>query len=391
MIPQKTEESKTLALLEKVRVLKAQGKDIVSFAAGESDFPTPPAVVEKAYASMKAGNTRYVSTPGIDSLRQGIAEDYVKRLHVPWVSKENVLMVAGAKQGLFLTLDALLSSGDEVLIPKPYWVSYPGIVKAVGGTSVFLKGDEARDYFPSIAELEKSKTSRTRALIFASPSNPTGGMIERAHLNEIVHWCVENKITLIFDELYERLILDDSREHVCALSLIDHAASEYIVSVNAFSKTLAMTGWRVGFVVTHAQNVKSLSALQGQMLTCLPGFLQEACLEGLKGAEDIIKPVISAFKKRLALLTSGIDKIPNLSYIRPSGAFYLFINAEKVIAKRGFKDDRELSLAMVEEIMVVTVDGTSMGMPGWLRLSFATSEAEIQKGIDRLAKFCSSP
>lgn len=388
MIPQKTEESKTLALLERVRKLKAEGKDIVSFAAGESDFSTPAVVVEKAYEAMKKGNTRYVSTLGIESLREAIAQDYRERLGAKWVTKDNVLMVAGAKQGLFLVLDALLNPADEVLIPKPYWVSYPGIVKAVGGKSVFVEGSSQDGFFPTVESLDKAKTPQTKALIFASPCNPTGSMITKSHLEAIVSWCVKNKVTLIYDELYERLVLDDSKTHVSALALIDHTASEYVVSVNAFSKTLAMTGWRVGYVVTHSQNIKALAPLQGQMLTCIPGFLQEACIEGLKNGNEIIKPVVAAFKSRLKILTEGLDKIPSLSYMRPSGAFYLFVNVEKVIKQKGYPDDLACAAALIDEALIATVDGTSMGMPGWLRFSFATSETEIKKGLERLAKFC---
>ncbi len=204
MIPQRVAGSSTLAMLEKVRQMKAQGLDVISFAAGESDFDTPKDVIEVAYKEMLSGNTRYVSTQGVPVLREALAKDYKNRLHVEWIKSEHFLVVAGAKQGIHLVLSCLCEPNDEVLIPAPYWVSYPGIVKSILATPKIVETKLEDRYFPTVESLEKSYTPKTKALIFASPNNPTGQMITEAHLKSIIDWCEKKKVVLVYDELYER-------------------------------------------------------------------------------------------------------------------------------------------------------------------------------------------
>jgi aspartate aminotransferase len=389
MIPQRVAESSTLALLQKVRELKASGKDVVSFAAGEADFETPEVVVSETFESIRRGNTRYVSTQGIPVLREVVAQDYRKRLGASWVKDEHVLTCVGAKQGIYLAMVGVLEPGasEEVIIPKPYWVSYPGITLAASGVPVYVETTAEDDFFPTVASLEKVRSPKSKILILSSPANPTGTMIGKDHLKAIVDWCVTNKITLIYDEIYERLVLKD-RPHVCALALVDELQSEYVIAVNATSKSLAMTGWRMGYLLSHPINIKALTALQSQMLTCLPGFIQEGAAAGLREVDTLFPPIIARFKKRLTLLESLLEKIPDISFAPPQGAFYMFANISEIMKKRGFATDKDFCAALLEEVQVVVNPGSSFGMPGYIRMSFATSEAEIQKGADRLAKFC---
>jgi len=383
MMKAKVKASQTLAMLQKVRDMKAQGIDVVSFAAGEPDFPTPEVVQNAAIASLKKGNTYYVATPGIPALRKAIAKDYSERLGASWVKPEHVIVTAGAKQGLYLVLAALLERGDEVLIPKPYWVSYPDVVDAAQGVGVYISTKKSNGFFPTVEELDAAKTSKTKALIFSSPGNPSGTMISKDMLKATVEWCVKNKITLIYDELYERLVLG-SQKHISALSLISENESEYVISVNAFSKTLAMTGWRLGYAVTAKENIDALSPLQGQMLTCLPGFLQEGAITGLEQVSTFLPGFISLYQSRMKALCEGLNQISNVSYLKPEGAFYVFVDMSQVIKERAFDGDKKLVEALLEEQKLVVVGGSSMGMHGWIRLSYSTSEAEIKRGVEHL-------
>jgi len=388
MIPEKVQESLTLALLGKVREMKARGEDVVSFAAGEPDFDTPPFIIEEAARSMKAGNTRYVASQGQVNLREAIAEDYRERLNSKWVTPASIVVTGGAKQGLYLLMDVIMEPGDEALIPVPYWVSYPSIVKSVSGVAKPLACQEKNGYFPTVAELEAAYTPKTKVLIFSSPGNPSGTMIQESLLKEIIEWCTKRKVYLLYDELYERLVLSPDRKHISALALCNEAGSEYVFAINACSKTMAMTGWRLGWVAGHPENIKRLTAIQSQMVTCFPGFIQDAAAKGMKEAETFLKPIVKAYSARRDMIVKGITDIPGLKCIKPDGAFYLFVDVSAVCQKHGWADDKEFAAKILEAERVVVVPGGSMGMKGWVRLSFATSEAEIQKGIERFKRFC---
>ncbi|MEO5667921.1 MAG: pyridoxal phosphate-dependent aminotransferase [Bdellovibrionota bacterium] len=388
MVPEKVQESLTLALLGKVREMKARGEDVVSFAAGEPDFDTPPFIIEEATRSMKAGNTRYVASQGQLNLREAIASDYRERLNSKWVTPASIVVTGGAKQALYLLMDVIMEPGDEALIPVPYWVSYPSIVKSVSGVAKPLACQEKNGYFPTVAELEAAYTPKTKVLIFSSPGNPSGTMIQESVLKEIIEWCAKRKVYLLYDELYERLVLSPERKHISALALCDEAGSEYVFAINACSKTMAMTGWRLGWIAGHPENIKRLTAIQSQMVTCFPGFIQDAAAKGMKEAESFLKPIITAYSKRRDLIMKGISSIPGLKCIKPDGAFYLFVDATDVIKKKGLADDKAFAAGILEAERVVVVPGGSMGMKNWVRLSFATNEDEINKGIERFKRYC---
>lgn len=389
MIPSRVAESSTLALLQKVRELKAAGKDVVSFAAGEADFDTPEVVVTETFESIRRGNTRYVSTQGIPALREVIALDYRRRLAAPWVKDEHVLVCVGAKQAIYLAMVGILTPGasEEVIIPKPFWVSYPGLTKAAAGVEVYLETKAEDGFFPTPQALDAVRTAKSKILILSSPANPTGTMIRKDQLQAIVDWCVQHKVVLIYDEIYERLVLKD-QPHVCALALTDEAGAEFVVSVNATSKSLAMTGWRMGYLLSHSQNIKALTAMQSQMITCLPGFIQEGAAAGLRAVDELFPPIVARFKARLELLEGLLKAIPGISFTPPQGAFYLFANVQEVMKRKGIASDKDFCNALLEQAQLVVNGGSSFGMPGYIRMSFATSEDEIRKGVDRLARFC---
>lgn len=386
IIQPKVTESLTLALLGRVREMRAQGLDVASLAAGEPDFPTPDFVIDAAIASMKGGNTKYVDSQGIRPLREAIAEDYKKRYGISWITPQHIVVTAGSKQGIHVSLAALLKDGDEVLVPRPYWVSYPSLVKAAGGVVKDFDTLAKDKYFPTPEQLEKHYTPHTKALIFSSPCNPTGKMITKEALKGIVDWCVKRKVQLIYDEIYERLVLGN-QPHVCPLSLVNDEGKD-IFCVNALSKSLSMTGWRLGYIVSHPENIKALTALQTQFITCLPGFLQDAGVAGLHGATEFLKPVIKTFKERLQVLTEGLKTIPDITFVEPEGAFYVMADVSKVMARKGIANDRVFCEELLKKELTVINPGASMGMPGWVRLSFATNVEEIRKAIERLKRFC---
>ena len=265
-------------------------------------------------------------------------------------------------------------------------MSYPGIAKAAHATCVFVPTDESTAFFPTIDALNRAKTSKTRALVFSSPNNPMGTMIDRDQLVKIANWCTENKVYLIFDELYERISLD-GKEHVCPLALGDEAASEYILSVNAASKSLAMTGWRIGYLVGHKKNIEALSALHGQMLTCLPSFVQEAAVAGFPVADRFLEPVIEAYRRRRNLVLDALKGVTNVKVVPPTGAFYAAIDCSMIVKKLSLPSDYELAEKILIDAKVAVIPGKSMGLPGWIRLSFATSDADVVEGMKRLVKF----
>ena len=388
MITQKVQESQTLALLGKVRAMKAEGIDVVSFAAGEPDFDTPKEVLEAAEKGMRSGNTRYVASQGQLNVRETIAKDARERLNSEWVSDKNIVVTGGAKQALYLLLDSILEPGDEVVIPIPYWVSYPGITKVIGGVPNLVKTEQANGYFPTVEALEKTYNPKVKALVFSSPSNPTGMMISAEQLKAVGDWCIEKKVYLLFDELYERLVLNEEKKHVSLFSLFSEAESEYLFTVNACSKTLAMTGWRLGWVVGHPDNIKRLTAIQSQMVTCFPGFIQDGVVAGLEAATDFLPPVVETYKNRRKKMIEGIESIDGLECLKPDGAFYLFVNVEGVLKKKGWSDDKVFAANILEQQKVVVIPGSSFGMPNWVRLSFATSDKEIDRGLERLREFC---
>ncbi len=386
MIPKKISGSETLALLQRIRELKAKGENIISFAAGESDFQSPTQAVERVYSALKSGNTKYGPTQGIPDLLNALAKDQKERLNISWIRPEHILLSVGAKQGIHLVLSALLEQGDEVLVPAPYWVSYPGIIKAVNAKAVIFNTSAEKHLFPTAAELSKYKTSKTKAVIMASPNNPSGSMIPKAQLEEIIQWCKEQKVLLVFDELYERLVYE-SEKHNSPLSLINEADSEWVVSVNAFSKAYAMTGWRLGYISSHKDNIAALSALQSQVLTCVPPFLQEGAVAAIENSSTYLPPIIASFKKRRDLFMSIAEQIPHVKAYSPQASFYILMNVEEAMKRKGSKDTNEFVEQLLNEEKVAINAANSFGMPGHVRFSFSVSEADITEGLARIKRF----
>ncbi len=376
--------SPTLAVDAKAKALQAAGEDVCSFAAGEPDFDTPDHIKEACIVALKAGKTKYAPTPGIEPLRQAIAERYGAEYGLK-VTTGQVVVSPGGKFNCYLGVLAVCSPGDEVVIPAPYWVSYPEMVKLAGAIPKFVLCDDRTGFKLTPAQLTAAITPRTRLLIFNSPSNPTGAVYTRAELAALVEVAVRHNLYILSDEMYEHLIYDGVTP-TCVASLSPEAEARTI-TVAGFSKTYAMTGWRIGTTVAPQPIAKAIAELQSQTSSNVTTFAQYGALAALtekQKTQAAVATMLAAFDRRRKYLHAALNAIPGVSCLLAQGAFYLFPN----ISSFGLKD-MEFCNRLLETEKVAAVPGSAFGAEGYLRLSYATSDAIIAKGVERLARFCS--
>jgi aspartate aminotransferase len=375
--------SPTLAVDAKAKALQAAGEDVCSFAAGEPDFDTPEHIKEACLVALKAGKTKYAPTPGIDPLRQAIATRYGAEYGLK-VAPAQVIVSPGGKFNCYLGVLATCSPGDEVVIPAPYWVSYPEMVKLAGATPRFVLCDDRTGFKLTPAQLAAAITPKTRLLILNSPSNPTGAVYTRAELEAIVAVAVEHNLYILSDEMYEHLIYDGARP--TCIATFSPEVEARTLTVAGFSKTYAMTGWRIGTTVAPLPVAKAIAELQSQMSSNVTTFAQYGALAALTEKEKTaasLTTMLTAFDRRRQLLHAGLNRIPGVSCLLAQGAFYLFPN----ISSFGLKD-LDFCNRLLESEKVAAVPGSAFGAEGYLRLSYATSDAVIVKGLERLARFC---
>lgn len=384
--------SPTLAVNTRAKQLKAEGRDVLSFAAGEPDFATPDHVLAAAAAAASTGQTRYTPVPGTPALRQAVC-DYQRRVGGAGVDYElgDVLVSCGAKHALYNLFQALLDPGDAVLIPAPYWVSYPAQVQLAGATSVPVHAHLSDGFVPTRGALReavglaRNAGARPKAVIINSPCNPTGAGYPRAALEALVEESLSLGLSIVSDEIYGRLTYDGF-EHTSIPSLSAEAkAATYLV--DGVSKTFAMTGWRTGWVVADASNRDVLVAatnLQSQSTSGPSSISQAAALAAITSPEPFLADWIAAYAARRTAMVDGLNAIDGVTCPSPQGAFYVFPNVSAVMTARGMKSDTELALHLLEEAGVACVPGTPFGAPGHLRLSYATSLDTVHEGLRRL-------
>ncbi|MFT3781376.1 MAG: pyridoxal phosphate-dependent aminotransferase [Nibricoccus sp.] len=377
--------SPTLAVDAKAKALKAAGEDVLNFAAGEPDFDTPEHIKEACIAALKSGKTKYAPTPGIDPLRQAIADRYLAEYGLK-VTPAQVVVSPGGKFSCYLGIMAVCSPGDEVIIPAPYWVSYPEMVKLAGATPKFVAADDKTGFLLTPEILEAAITPKTKMLVLNSPSNPSGAVYTRAQLEAIVGVAVKHNLYILSDEMYEHLMYDGAKP-TCIATLSKEAEARTIV-VAGFSKTYSMTGWRLGTLVAPAPIAKACAEIQSQQSSNATTFAQYGALAALTEKEKTsaaLKEMLTAFDRRRKFLHAELNKIPGVSCVLSQGAFYLFPN----ISSFGLKD-QEFCAQLLEKEKVAAVFGSAFGSEGYLRLSYATSDETIKKGVERLARFCAS-
>ena len=374
--------SMTLAIDSKAKAMKAEGVDVCSFSAGEPDFNTPKHIVEAAKAALDAGKTRYGPAAGEPRLREAIAQK-LQRDNGLCYGAENILVTNGGKQSLFNLMMTVIEAGDEVLIPAPYWLSYPQMVKLAEGTPVILPTTIENGFKISPEQLRQAITPHTKLLIFNSPSNPTGMVYSPDEVRAIAAVAVETGIWILADEIYEK-ILYDGAQHLSMGAASPEAFERTIVS-SGFAKTYAMTGWRVGFLAAPQPIVQAATKLQGHSTSNVCTFAQYGAIAAYEGSQDCIQEMLVAFAERRTIMLEGLNSIPGIHCPRPDGAFYMFPS----IAKTGMKS-LEFCDALLESQQVAVIPGVAFGADDCIRLSYATDMDTIKRGIERLSKFTQS-
>ncbi len=387
-------ESATLKVDAKAKALKAQGRPIISFAAGEPDFPTPEHVVEAAVNAVRdPANHRYTPAAGLPVLREAIAEK-TKRDSGWDVSPSQVVVTNGGKQAVYQACATLLDPGDEVLLPAPYWTTYPEAIALAGGVPVEVFAGANQDYKVTVSQLEAARTEKTKALFFVSPSNPTGAVMSFGETKAIGDWAAKHNIWVIADEIYQNLIYEPGVEHAISIVEAAPAIADRCILVNGVAKTYAMTGWRLGWMVGPQDAISAAANLQSHLSSNVSNISQMAALAALTGDQTDAKKMREAFNVRRNTIVSGLNAIEGIICPEPLGAFYVYPDVTGLLGKEwgGTTPQTSLELAdlILEKCEVAAVPGEAFGPSGYLRFSYALGDDDLAEGIARLQKFFSA-
>ena len=379
--------SATLAVDATAKELKAAGRPVIGFGAGEPNFPTPQHIVEAAReAAQDPASHRYSPAAGQPALRQAIAEQASATTGLQ-IEPSQVLVTNGGKQAVYQTFATLLDPGDEVLLPAPYWTTYPEAIRLAGGREVPVLTGAEQGYLPTVEQLEAARTENTRALLICSPSNPTGAVLSREQLEQIGRWALEHGIWVVTDEIYQALTYDGV-EFTSVLSAVPELA-ETTVIVSGVAKTYAMTGWRVGWMVGPADVIKAAGNLQSHLTSNVNNIAQRAALAALTGPQEPVAQMLEAFDRRRRVIVEKLAAIPGFRIPTPTGAFYAFPDVYGVLGReiRGTRvtTSAELATVILQEAEIAAVPGEAFGAPGHLRFSYALADEDLAEGIDRLA------
>lgn len=382
--------SPTLAISAKEKALKAQGIDIAGFGAGEPDFNTPDHIKQAAIQAINDNFTRYTPAAGIDPLKDAVINKFSRDNGLSY-KREEIIISCGGKHSLYNLFQVLFEEGDEVIVPAPFWVSYPPMIELAGGTPVILETKEEDDYQITAELLKKYITPKTKAIILNYPSNPVGSVFHRENLEAIGKLAVEHDFFLISDEIYEKLVYD--YEHISIASM-DSAFKDRTIICHGVSKTYAMTGWRIGYTAGPAAIVKAMGNIQSQSTSNPTSIAQMAAIAALNGDQGIIGTMVAEFRKRKDFLVNGLRDIPEVTCYDPRGAFYVFPNFNCVIGKK-YKDriidnSTVWTEILLDDFHTAVVPGVEFGKEGYLRLSFATSMDVIEKGLERITRATAS-
>ena len=384
-------ESATLAVDGKAKALKAAGRPVIGFGAGEPDFPTHDYIVEADAAATKVvANHRYTPAPGLPELREAIVAK-TKRDSNYEITADQVLVTNGGKQAVYQAFATIIDPGDEVLLPSPYWTTYPEAIKLAGGKSVEVFADETQNYLVTVDQLEAARTPKTKALLFCSPSNPTGSVYSPEQVKAIGEWAVKNNIWIISDEIYEHLLFDGATAP--SLPVLVPALADTCIIINGVAKTYAMTGWRVGWMIGPKDVIKAAANLQSHLTSNVSNVSQRAAIAAVTGNLDAVHKMGEAFNRRRKLIVGLLNEVPGFNCPTPQGAFYVYPSVKGALGKpiRGkvANSSAELATIILEEVEVAAVPGEAFGPSGYLRFSYATSDEDIVEGIGRIKKLLS--
>ena len=384
----KVKPSFTLEMTSRAAELKHAGHDVISFSAGQPDFNTPENIIDAAKVAMDDGYTKYTAGSGMIELRNAVCEK-VKRENNINISPEEVLVSNGEKQSLYLACQALFQTGDEVIIFKPYWVSFPEFVTLSDATPILINTDPSNNFEPDISDIIAAENKNVKGIIINSPSNPTGSVWSKKIILEILKLAKEKNWIVISDECYERLVFDG--QHTVSKKLaIDNNIDANIVTCMSMSKTYAMTGWRIGYAFGDVDIINAMSKIQGQATSCANSIGQVASIEALVGDQSAVDQMIIVFKKRRDYMIKLLNDLPEVNCLVPGGAFYAFPDFGYYIGKsfngKIIKDSFDLCEIFLNEAYVATIPGDGFGAPGYVRFSYAIDEKTIKEGIDRVNK-----
>ena len=380
-------ESATLAITAKAKALRAAGEPVIGFGAGEPDFPTPQAIVDAAIAACSDPvNHKYTPAGGLPELREAIAAKTIRDSGFA-CEAANVLVTNGGKHAVYNTCAALLDPGDEVILPAPYWTTYPESITLAGGVPVEIATDASAGFRVTIEQLEAARTDRTKAMFFVSPSNPTGAVYPRDEIEAIGRWAVEHGVWIIADEIYEHLVYGDNEHH--SMPVVVPELADQCVILNGVAKTYAMTGWRVGWMIGPADVIKAAANLQSHATSNVANVAQVAALEAVSGDLDAVAEMREAFDRRRKLIHRLLSEIDGVVCPEPQGAFYAYPSFEGVLGRdiNGTVATTTIELAAIilDQVKVAIVPGEAFGSPGYARFSFATSDENITEGVTRIA------
>ena len=383
--------SATLAVTTKAKELKAAGKDIIAFAAGEPDFDTPENIREAGIEAINTGFTRYTATPGIIELREAISKKLKDDNNIEYAPSQ-ITVCSGAKQALANAFMSIINDGDEVIIPAPFWVSYSAIVELAGGKPVIVYTKAENNFMLSKEDLENAYTEKTKALILVSPSNPTGMIASKENLQAIADFAVEKDILVISDVIYEKLIYEKNKKHISIASL-NKDIYDRTITINGVSKSYAMTGWRIGYVAAPLAIAKCINTVQSHMASNPNSIAQKAALEAISGPKESVEIMRQQFEKRRDYIFKREEEIPYISALKPEGAFYLFVDISGLCGKKyngkEITNAADFAAELIENKLTAVVPCADFGMPKHIRLSYAISLDDIKKGMDRISEFVS--
>lgn len=380
--------SSTLAISDKAKQLKAQGIDVVSFGAGEPDFPTPENICDAAVKAIRDGFTKYTAASGIAELKKAVCDKFASfnKLHY---EPNQIVISNGGKHSLTNIFSAIVDPGDEVIIPSPYWLSYPEMVKLVGGVPVFVKCDKENGYKITPEQLKAAVTAKTKAFVLNSPNNPTGMLYSRDELLALSKVIVETDIYCVADEMYENLVYTD--EEIVSIASLGDEIYKRTITCSGMAKSYAMTGWRIGYTGSSVELAKAMGSIQSHQTSNPNSIAQKAALEALTGPQETVASMKAEFKKRSIYMYERLAAMPNISLLKPTGAFYTFIDVSKAFGMKHegkvVNDVFDLADILLNEYKVAVIPCKDFGFETHIRLSYATSMENIEKGMDRIEAF----
>lgn len=369
--------SATLAVKRKADELRAQGVDLVDFGIGEPDFHTPEHIKQAAYRAIEENFTKYTDAGGIRELREAVAQKYQRHYGSSYDPQREIMITCGAKQALYNAACALFEPGDEVIVPTPYWVSYPEQIKLTGARVVYVHTQEENEFSLTAKEVERALTPRTKALILNFPNNPSGATLNRGELERMIELARTRDFYIIYDECYEQFVYDSS-----PLSAASYG-KEHVILAGSCSKTYAMTGWRIGWAAGEASVIQAMEKIQSQCTSNPTSIAQRAALEALTGGQTCVQAMIAEYRRRRDAIVEGLSEIPGIRCQLPRGSFFVFPNVTALF-DGAIRNSTDLARFLLERAGVVTISGVEFGRDGYLRISYATSREHIQEGLRRL-------